>query len=317
MIDISMKTSAPLNKDTVQAISQERIRPALSAQTVGNLNMQTVSPSRVTTPAGSQTNYSQAQYQTSYPSAARSAPQRTPTPDYHAFMHTNTPEQTVTPAYSSHTQANTQAYGYGSPQRSAPPVRPTVPVAHPVPTLLHPIQKGQKAPLKPDGSISRIRACFGWTALNGECDVDVSAFLLNTSGKVIGESWFVFYGQTESPDGSTLFTKVNGTDLELISVDFSRLDPEVSRIVFVLTINEALEKHLNFSMLKDAYVRIIENSTNAELVSFKMSEYYSNVTSMMIGELYLHKGIWKFNAVGNGVARDLAGLCELYGVETN
>ena len=147
--------------------------------------------------------------------------------------------------------------------------------------------------------------------------MDVSAFLLNTSGKVIGESWFVFYGQTESPDGSTLFTKVNGTDLELISVDFSRLDPEVSRIVFVLTINEALKKHLNFSMLKDAYVRIIENSTNAELVSFKMSEYYSNVTSMMIGELYLHKGIWKFNAVGNGVARDLAGLCELYGVETN
>ena len=70
-------------------------------------------------------------------------------------------------------------------------------------------------------------------------------------------------------------------------------------------------------MLKDAYVRIIENSTNAELVSFKMSEYYSNVTSMTIGELYLHKGIWKFNAVGNGVARDLAGLCELYGVETN
>ena len=162
MIDIPMKTSAPLNKDTVQAISQGRIRPALSAQTVENLNMQTVSPSRITTPAGSQTNYSQAQYQTSYPSAARSAPQRTPTPDYHAFMHTNTPEQTVTPAYSSHTQANTQAYSYGSPQRSAPPVRPAVPVAHPVPTLLHPIQKGQKAPLKPDGSISRIRACFKW-----------------------------------------------------------------------------------------------------------------------------------------------------------
>jgi tellurium resistance protein TerD len=36
---------------------------------------------------------------------------------------------------------------------------------------------------------------------------------------------------------------------------------------------------------------------------------------MMIGELYLHNGAWKFNAIGNGVAKDLAGLCSLYGVQ--
>jgi len=75
----------------------------------------------------------------------------------------------------------------------------------------------------------------------------------------------------------------------------------------VLTINEAIEKHLNFSMLKDAYIRILDASDNSELVSFKMDEYYSNVTSMMIGEVYRHNGTWKFNAIGNGVARDLAG----------
>jgi tellurium resistance protein TerD len=46
-----------------------------------------------------------------------------------------------------------------------------------------------------------------------------------------------------------------------------------------------------------------------------MDEYYTNVTSMMIGELYLHNGAWKFNAIGNGVAKDLAGLCGLYGVQ--
>ena len=46
-----------------------------------------------------------------------------------------------------------------------------------------------------------------------------------------------------------------------------------------------------------------------------MTEYYTNVISMMIGELYIHKGAWKFNAVGNGVAKDLADLCKLYGVE--
>ena len=68
-------------------------------------------------------------------------------------------------------------------------------------------------------------------------------------------------------------------------------------------------------MIEDAYIRIIDSGSNKELVSFVMDEYYDNVTSMMIGEVYRHNGLWKFNAVGNGVARDLAGLCELYGVQ--
>ncbi len=70
-------------------------------------------------------------------------------------------------------------------------------------------------------------------------------------------------------------------------------------------------------MIQDAYIRIFDSSTKTELVSFLMDEYYENVTSMMIGELYKHNGAWKFNAVGNGVARDLAGLCELYGVQVD
>ena len=169
-------------------------------------------------------------------------------------------------------------------------------------------------PLENSGKLTSIKACLGWNVKNPACDVDVSAFLLGSSGKVIGDSWFVFYGQTESPDHSTVFHADGGADREIISVDFTRLDPSVARIVFVLTINEAFEKNLNFGMLEDAYIRIMDPA-GTELVSFKMDEYYTNVTSMMIGELYLHNGAWKFNAIGNGVAKDLAGLCSLYGVQ--
>ena len=183
-----------------------------------------------------------------------------------------------------------------------------------VPQLINSIQKGQKVPLENNGKLSSIKACLGWNVTNANCDVDVSAFLLSSTGKVIGDSWFVFYGQESSPDGSTIFSIDEGNDREIVSVDFTKLNPSVAKIVFVLTINEALEKHLNFSMLKDAYIRIMDAS-DRELVSFKMDEYYANVTSMMIGELYQHNGIWKFNAIGNGVAKDLAGLCELYGVQ--
>ena len=51
-----------------------------------------------------------------------------------------------------------------------------------------------------------------------------------------------------------------------------------------------------------------------ELVNFTLTDYYTNVTSMVVGEVYNHNGVWKFNAVGDGVAKDLAGLCAMYGV---
>lgn len=183
-----------------------------------------------------------------------------------------------------------------------------------IPALINPVQKGQKIAIENQGKLSKVYAKLGWNVTNSNCDVDVSAFMLNNSGCVIGDSWFVFYGQETSPDKSTHFSIDNGQDREVITIDFNKLNSNVSKIVFVLTINEALEKHLNFSMLNDAYIRIM-NDSNQELVSFKMDEYYSNVTSMMIGEIYQHNGAWKFAAIGNGVAKDLAGLCEYYGVQ--
>ena len=189
----------------------------------------------------------------------------------------------------------------------------SAPIAKPIPTLRNKVQKGQKAPLSPT-ALTSVDACFGWNVTDTRCDVDVSAFLLGADGKVIGDSWFVFYGQTLSPDQSTKFVADSSPDREMIQIDFGKLNPDVKKIVFVLTINDALANRLHFGMLKDAYVRIMDKS-GKELVSFMMTEYYNNVISMMIGELYLHNGAWKFNAVGNGVAKDLAGLCSLYGVE--
>ncbi|GEM_PF-148675 len=192
-----------------------------------------------------------------------------------------------------------------------------VPVIHDMilPPLVCGIQKGQKVVLDPTNTVKKIDVCLGWNVLNPHCDVDVSAFILGADNKVLGDDWFVFYGQEYSPDKNIHFFIPEKDDRECIHLDLDKLNPNVNKIVFVLTINEALEKKLNFSMVKDAYIRILNSETKKELCSFKMTDYYSNVISMMIGEIYLNKGVWKCNAIGNGVVRDLAGLCELYGVQ--
>lgn len=186
-----------------------------------------------------------------------------------------------------------------------------------IPSLLHPLRKGQKTALTPQGqSITRLKACFGWNINDSRCDMDASAFLVAETGKVPGDEWFVFYGQVASPDSSVRFSNDSSNkDREIINVDFSRLNPAIKKIVFVITINEAFEQNLNFSMIRDAYIRLIDTGINQEIISYKLEEYYANVTSMTIGELYLHNGQWKFNPVGNGVHQDLAGQCAIYGVE--
>ncbi len=186
-----------------------------------------------------------------------------------------------------------------------------------LPAMQHLLRKGQKTNLaSPNRNIAGIKACFGWNIRDARCDVDASAFLVKADGKVPGDDWFVFYGQERSPDGSVVLSRdAGGKDREVISVDLQKLNSGIQKIVFVVTIHEAFEKKLNFSMLKDTYIRILDAGTGQEIFSYCLEEYYQNVTSMTIGELYLYNGQWKFNPVGNGVNRDLAGQCAIYGVE--
>ena len=163
-----------------------------------------------------------------------------------------------------------------------------------------------------------LKVALGWDILNQQCDLDSSAFMLGANGKVLGDDWFVFYGSTCSPDGSVIHSgDSDGSgegDDEVVSVSLQKINPQVEKIVFVVTINEALQLGLNFSMVANAYIRIINADTNQELARFDLTNYYSNVTSMMVGELYKRNGEWKFNPIGDGISADLLGLCERYGV---
>jgi len=354
MINIPMKSKAPFDKTNISSINDAVTHSAVSAQNVESINLwktqeqaagnqqnyQAAQPGGYqghpqATPRPAQSvgypNQTQPAYQAGgFPGQAQAPYQSQPQPGYPnqtqpAYQAGGFPGQAQAPyqgqpqpGYPNQTQPAYQAGGSSNqtqPAYQAGASQNSAPIQKPIPQLLKPIQKGQKVTLGVGLPLTALKVCFGWNSTNAECDVDVSAFMLGADGRVIGDEWFVFYGQTNSPDNSTIFRMDNGADREIIDINLQTLNPTVKKIVFVLTINEALEKRLHFGMMKDAYVRILDPHTNSELVSFKMTDYYSNVISMMIGEVYQHNGTWKFNAVGNGVAKDLMGLCELYGVQ--
>lgn len=171
-----------------------------------------------------------------------------------------------------------------------------------------------KAALFPQGNIIPIKAGFGWKVKDSRCDVDVSAFLLGADEKVSSDERFVFYGNPQSPDRSIIYNLSDTVYEKSFDIDLCKISGDVRKIVFVVTIDEALQKGLNFGMMDDVYMKLTDRSGN-ELLSFCLSDYYDNVTSMMIGEIYKNKEQWKFSAIGNGIARDLEGLCGFYGIE--
>ncbi|MDE6776882.1 MAG: TerD family protein, partial [Oscillospiraceae bacterium] len=172
------------------------------------------------------------------------------------------------------------------------------------------LRKGQKIPI----TESHIKIALGWEVLNSQCELDASAFLLNQNQTVLNDDWFVFYGQPSSPDRTVQYSlNQNGQDKALIDVQIANLRPDVQKIVFAVTIYEAFERRLNFSMTRNVYGRIL-NHRNQEIARFDLTDCYSGVTAMVIGELYRYQNTWKFNAVGSGVARDLPAFCGMYGV---
>ncbi|MDE7390335.1 MAG: TerD family protein, partial [Lachnospiraceae bacterium] len=204
------------------------------------------------------------------------------------------PVQNTQPMASAIPVQNTQPMGSAVPEQQAHQATASVPVQNTQPMVprqrpqgngVH-LKKGQKTSLSQmNPTLSEIQVCLGWDILNQACDLDASAFMLGDNDKVVGDDWFVFYGQPISPDGSIQHSgdSTDGAaigDDEIINIKLNQLNPLVKKIVFIVTINEAYEKHLNFSMVSNAYVRVIDKSSGNELVNFKLSEYFSNVTSM-------------------------------------
>jgi stress response protein SCP2 len=199
-------------------------------------------------------------------------------------------------------------------QRSSPsPVNSTGPKGRS-------LRKGEKASLTGENpNIDQIDIGLGWelTSQGSRYDLDVEAFMLGQNGKVIGDSWFVFYNQIASPDGSVKILENINSDKRVVRVKLKSVNNQVNKIVFVITINEARQMGYNFSNVCNAYVRIVDKQSNKELFRFELTDYYNNVCSMMVGEVYRRNNEWKFSPIGDGTGDDLLGLCLRYGVNTD
>ncbi|MGW2180717.1 TerD family protein [Streptomyces sp. NPDC001732] len=158
---------------------------------------------------------------------------------------------------------------------------------------------------------------LGWdvrTTTGTDYDLDASALLLDESGKVASNQYFVFYNNLKSPDGSVEHTGEGEGDDESIKVDLASVPAEIARISFPVSIHDAENRGHSFGQVRNAFIRVVNQANNVELARYDLSEDAATETAMVFGELYRHGSEWKFRAVGQGYASGLAGIAADFGV---
>ncbi len=170
--------------------------------------------------------------------------------------------------------------------------------------------------------LTAVTVGLGWDArtTNGkEFDLDGSAILCGADGNALSDGHFVFYGREASVDGSVKhggdnLTGVGDGDDEKIRVNLANVPADCAKIVIVVTIYEADKTGQNFGMVRNAFIRVVDEATGAEIARYDLSEDSSTETGLVFGELYRNGDEWKFRAVGQGYTNGLAGIAEDYGV---
>ena len=186
------------------------------------------------------------------------------------------------------------------------------------------LSKGQKVDLtKTNPGLNKLHVGLGWDVNrydgSGDFDLDAVTFMLAGNGKVASDADFIFYGNKRHASGSveTLGDNITGAgdgDDEVIKVRLSDVPDSVQKITFAVSIYDADVRHQNFGQVENAFIRVVDESSNQELIRYDLGEDFSIETSVVVGELYRYNGEWKFNAIGSGFMGGLAALCTNFGV---
>jgi len=178
------------------------------------------------------------------------------------------------------------------------------------------LEKGQKISLeKSDGSkLKNVCVGINWGAIEKKglfstkkeaVDLDASCALYNENKQLVD---VIYFRNLRSKDGAIrhsgddLTGDINGDDgldNEVISVDFSKLDPSIKHVAFFLN---SFQGH-DFAKVPFASIRIYEGvptKVNEVFAKYNIAgaTNYAGHVSMVMGVFYQRSGEWKFNTIG-------------------
>ncbi|MFA7081509.1 MAG: TerD family protein [Bacteroidales bacterium] len=211
------------------------------------------------------------------------------------------------------------------------------------------LSKGERFDLsKAAPGLAKVRIGLGWNPNDQpggpDFDLDVSAFAIDESFKIPSDSYFVFYGQVkmgnaiedetekglfrpitadksilgaiDDPDGN----RSDGNDDEDMIINLSKVSPQIQQIIMCVTIckyphdnnKDKRTLDLNFGMVDDCYIRIINEDSNEEILRYQLNDNFGTEDAVEFGRLFRVGGSWEFEAMGRAHNGSLGALVEMY-----
>lgn len=186
------------------------------------------------------------------------------------------------------------------------------------------LQKGQRVDLtKGNTGLNKIRVGLGWDpvqqkasgglfgglfggggskAANVDCDASV---ILLKDDHLSSKQDVIYFGNLSGANGAVTHSGDNLTgagegDDEQVVIELKSIPAEYNRLIFVVNIYEAAQRQQHFGMIHNAFIRVVDVSTNEQLLKYNLSDNYSDQTTLITGEIYRHENDWKFAAIGTG-----------------
>ena len=182
----------------------------------------------------------------------------------------------------------------------APPAAPTPPPAGRVNLDKGRVslRKGQSVSLVKTGAppLARVRMGLGWDVGFGEqIDLDASVILYDGRGKDVDKIWFMSKkgGKGAVRHSGDNLTGAGEGDDEVIYVDLMALPAEVDALVF--TVNSF--RGQSFRQVRNAFCRLVDDTSDAELVRFDLSDSKDS-TGIVMCKVQREGPAWVMTAIG-------------------
>lgn len=153
----------------------------------------------------------------------------------------------------------------------------------------------------------RLMLVLNWV---GQLDVDVSALLLGSDGRVRSDDDFIFYNQSRHRSGavSHLGKIAGAVNKDSIGLELDQVESAVDRIVI-----SASAGGRPFGELSSFELQVLDANSQQPVLSYFILDA-SVETAMIAGEVYRRNGTWKFRAIGQGYDSGLKGVATDYGI---
>jgi len=160
--------------------------------------------------------------------------------------------------------------------------------------------------------VQQLQIEVGWSATKAGYDIDGSVFMLGANGLIPAEEYFVFYNNPRSPDRALQRLEDSREGRQSFMLDLSQISPVITELVFVVTIDEGVEKKQSFGHIDQAFMAISNPQTQEELARYALTEAFTSETALEFGRIYQKGGQWRFHALGQGYDSGLQGFLDQY-----